>query len=161
MTYTIKIAGLNKTIGLKVADSGNIISQNGTITKDMKSKLQQTKTCIKEINNVSSNTHITKPSNEKKEMFQSLVRSIMAYKSKNWIINKKDQSKISVQMLSIGECVTVTKGNKELKRTVSIEEVRACQKSSLGEMDHPRNRIEPLRKKKKKALANLSGMRGS
>lgn len=71
---------------------GFTISKEGTITEQMQYILNQTRVCIKQLSGVLWNTHITK--NIEKRIFDSIVRSTMTYTAENWIIRKKDQSKI-------------------------------------------------------------------
>ncbi|CAG9837684.1 unnamed protein product [Diabrotica balteata] len=72
---------------------GFILSRNGITEPDIISRLAQIRTYIKQMNGVLWNRQITR--NTKKRIYNTLVRSIMTYRAENWVINKRNRSKIT------------------------------------------------------------------
>lgn len=66
---------------------GFVISKNATTEEEIKSRLGQTRTSIRQLNSLLWNRHITKTT--KKRIYESIVQSIMTYGAENWVINKK------------------------------------------------------------------------
>jgi len=104
---------------------GFLISKNGTTEGEISNRLGQTRTCIRQLNPVLWDRHITK--HTKTIIFQTIVRSIMTYGAENWILNKKYKNKVTAtEMEYWRRSCRVTKmdriRNEEIKRRMGIND---------------------------------------
>lgn len=86
----LKIKGKDKFKNL-----GFVISKMGTTQEEIKSRLGQRRTCIKQLHPILWNTHITK--NTKRRIHDTIVRRIMTYGAENLVVNKINANKKELQ----------------------------------------------------------------
>lgn len=103
---------------------GSIITKQGTSEEDIKARLGQARTCIKQLNSVLWDKHITKST--KIRIYSTIVESIMTYGAETWVINKRNKSKINaVEMECWRRCCRVVRTdripNEEIRNRMGVE----------------------------------------
>lgn len=115
----VQILGANKFKYL-----GFTITKTATTEDEIKSRLGQARTCIKQLHPIIWNTHITK--NTKHKIYNTMVRSIMTYGAEIWVVNKKIKGNINaVEMEYWRRCCGLTRmdrvSNEEIRRRMGVD----------------------------------------
>ncbi|XP_039291037.1 uncharacterized protein LOC120352822 [Nilaparvata lugens] len=84
------------------------ITQNGGTDEEIKRRLGQTRSCIRQLHTIIWSKSIHRKT--KQMIFLTIVRSIMTYGAEVWVTNKRSRGKILTVKWSIGEGVAGSPG---------------------------------------------------
>ena len=116
----VKIRGTDKFKYL-----GFTLSKQGTTEEEIKNRLEQTRTGIRQLHSVIWDKNVRKST--KKMIYQTIVHSIMTYAAEVWVINKKNETKIlATEMEYWRRCCGITRADRitnEIKRRMKRKEV--------------------------------------
>ncbi|CAG9840935.1 unnamed protein product, partial [Diabrotica balteata] len=101
-----------------------IVTKKATTEEEITQSLGQTRMAIRQLNSVWRDRHLNM--RPKSQIYKTLVQSIMTYGAENWIINKKNSSKIvATEMECLRRYCKVTRMNRrsyyEITQRTSIE----------------------------------------